>query len=479
MLLTLLTTAALAASKPNIVWIMADDMGWGEVGLYPAGSIHGRIATPNLDTFGKEGMVFTNAYAGYTVCAPSRTTLFTGRHSGNFKKYGYPGTTLPVDMNVTTTAHLLQKAGYATVAVGKIAPLVAPIQQGFDHFIGQIDQTDAHNMYPVVIDAQTTGAPFHVELPLNNKTKNRSLCMAHPSEYNYTIDVFQDNGIMYLEQLAKGGKPFFLYLSFTVPHAGGWTDTGAEQGAPVPTDLQYAPQIGNWPDVEVDHAAVITYMDKYVGDVMAKLKALNIDDDTIVFFASDNGAHLEGGHSYKFFNSTGGLNGHKRSLYEGGVRSPTMVRWPGKVPPSTSDFQWAFWDVMPTLNELAQGSPNDLPADIDGVSIVPTLMGQSQDAHEYVYFTWDGAGQVLHTPEMWKGSTASGYGVRSGKWKGVVPYCNDTAKQQPSMNDAMQLYDLDADPFETTDVSSANPNEVEALKKLVISKDLTCNCYQC
>merc|ERR1719191_668457 len=168
-----------------------------------------------------------------------------------------------------------------------------------------------------------------------------------------------------------------------------------EQGAPVPTDLQYANK--SWPDVEKDHAAVITYLDGKVGDLMQRLKQLGVDDNTLVFFASDNGAHLEGGHSHLFFNSTGGLPGHKRSMYEGGMRSPTMVRWPSVISPGrVSEFPWAFWDVMPTFAELANAKA---PLGLDGISIVPELHGKEQQQHEYLFFTWIGDGGRVELEE--------------------------------------------------------------------------------
>jgi len=188
-----------------------------------------------------------------------------------------------------------------------------------------------------------------------------------------------------------------------------------------------------------------------------------VEKDTIVFFASDNGAHKEGGHKTQFFNSTGGLSGQKRSYYEGGIRSPTMVQWPGTIKANTkSDFAWSFWDAMPTFAELAGVEP--VPG-IDGISIVPTLMGQSQSPHEYLYFTWKGS--------------HPGYGVRVDNWKGIVKECNNTKDEKPSESDVMLLYNLNDDPFELNDISSAHQVIVNRLKKLVISKNLTCKCYQC
>merc|ERR1712070_878512 len=231
-----------------------------------------------------------------------------------------------------------------------------------------------------------------------------------------TIDAFHDAGMEWLSQAAKGSKPFFMYLSFTVPHAGGWTDAPAnkEQGNPVPTTYNY--NNASWPDVERDHAAVITYLDNKVGDLMKNLKRLGVDHNTLVLFASDNGAHVEGGHKKEFFNSTGGLQGNKRSLYEGGYRSPTMARWPGVIKGGrVSSFPWAFWDVMPTFAELAG---TEAPAGLDGISIVPELTGEGQQAeHEYLYWTW-------------KQSKVPGYAVRVGNWKGLVPTCTDASNLQ-------------------------------------------------
>lgn len=289
--------------------------------------------------------------------------------------------------------------------------------------------------------------------------------MADPETYNYTIDAFHQSGMEWLEAVAIGPKPFFLYLSFTVPHAGGWTDAplNKEQGNPVPTDLQY--NNASWPDVERDHAAVITYLDSKVGDVMSRLDALGVDDNTLVIFASDNGAHVEGGHKKQFFNSTGGLQGNKRSYYEGGYRSPTMARWPGVISSgSVSNFPWAFWDVMPTFAELAGV---EVPEGLDGISIVPTLTGKgNQPEHEYLYWTW-------------KGANGKGYSMRVGDWKGIVKSCNDTVNLRPSLDDEMLLFNVVADPFEMKDRSAERVDLVSAFKQLIATKNVTCECYQC
>lgn len=440
-------------TRPNIVWIMADDLGYGEVGLYPASSEHGRIATPNLDTFGKEGIKFNQAYAGYTVCGPSRMTFFTGRHSGQFANIGNSGTDLAP--GVTTLANVLQDAGYATGAFGKTSPLESPEEQGFDIFLGQINQSECHNMYPTRIDNGL--GKYTVNLTGNYNNPSRESCLAHPEIYNYTIDVFHEAGAAWLQDVAGGIKPFFMYLSYTIPHAGGWEDTPYtnQDGNPVPTIYNYDDP--SWPDVEKDHAAVITYLDAKVGDLMQRLKMLGLDDNTLVVFASDNGAHQEGGHMVDFFDSSGGLQGYKRSLFEGGVRSPIMARWPGTIEAGReSDLQWAFWDVMPTLADLAQ---TRTPA-TDGISIVPELKGEGQQPeHEYLYWTWGG-----------------GYAVRVGNWKGVVPACL-ADDMRPSLDDEMFLYNVVDDLSESRDLSAEHADQVESLKNLVIAKGLSCQGY--
>lgn len=295
--------------------------------------------------------------------------------------------------------------------------------------------------------------------------------MENPKGYNYTIDVFHDQAMAWMEEVAQGSTPFFLYLSYTVPHAGGWGDapSSPEDGNPVPSDMGYGNQ--PWPAVEKDHAAVISYLDVKVGDLLARLKSLKIDEKSLVFFASDNGAHREGGHQIEFFNSTGGLAGHKRSLFEGGVRSPSMVRWPGTVKPGTSELPWAFWDVLPTVQDLL-GLP--LSAS-DGISILPELYGQSQKQHDYFYFTWIGANGGLCEQRQRR---LPGYSVRSGRWKGLVPHCADQSLR-PSEADAMWLYDLQEDPMEKREVSAEHPDIVKKLKDMVISQHLSCMCYQC
>eukprot|EP00966_Prymnesium_polylepis_P043248 1004243-Prymnesium_polylepis.1 len=294
-----------SASPPNLLWIMADDLGVGEPSHAAANSSHGRISTPNIDRLAEDGMRFTAAYAGYTVCAPSRATLFTGRNSGRLA--GAPS-------NWPVLPRLLSAGGFETVTFGKSAPMDGPqtsgpqtlawglpTEYGFDVYAGQPNQGLCHNMYPVSYTVQNESVP----LPLNTKEKDRELCMAKPSRYNYTTDIFADHAIGWLRARPPSSRPFFLYLSFTVPHAGGWGSAPSEpeQGNPVPTDLGYGSK--DWPVVERDHAASVGYLDKKVGEVLSALEDRGLDKKTVVFFASDNGAHNEGGHDVHFFDSTG------------------------------------------------------------------------------------------------------------------------------------------------------------------------------
>ena len=460
-------------AAPNLMWIMADDLGVGELGSFGSQN----LSTPNIDALAESGLAFTSAYAGYTVCAPSRATLFTGRHSGRLA--GAPS-------NWPTLPTLLRQAGYETAAFGKSAPMDAtespstlewglPLEHGFETFAGQASQLFCHNMYP----ASITVANLTVPLPLNRKAKSRELCMGDPDAYNYTTDVFTDAALEWLRaRPSAAARPFFLYVAYTVPHAGGWDSApkAAEEGAPVPSELSYAAKA--WPVVERDHAASVSYLDMRVGDLLRALDAQRLASSTVVFFASDNGAHNEGGHDVRFFGSTAGLRGFKRSYYEGGVRSPSIVRWPGVTPAGgTSDHPWAFWDVLPTMLELA-GVPLP-PGSFDGRSIVPTLRGQRQPAPPYLYWTWRGmvADDLANEPRGVASGARSGYAARVGEWKAVVHNCANGAS--PSDADAMELYNLTADAFERSDVSAQHPRVTARIKALLASEGLSCQCFQC
>ena len=294
------------------------------------------------------------ADAGYTVCGPSRTSLLTGYHSGNFYAKGLTGTAFGPEKFVLTLPSMLKQAGYATAAFGKSDPLLAPLQQGFEYFIGQVDQVECHDMYPRAIDFGAGRGNLNLSLNWvldpKDPTGSRQACMSRPNDFNYTQDITHSYAMGWLRVWADRSKadldadgrerPFFLYQSYAVPHAGGWGTTD-EDGAPVPHLGRYAAE--DWPLVEKDHAAVVSYLDERVGDMMDLLTELKLESRTLTIFASDNGPHLEGGHSPDFFGSSGGLRGAKRSLYEGGVRSPTMAHWPGTIPRGVSRYRWALY----------------------------------------------------------------------------------------------------------------------------------------
>eukprot|EP01013_Petalomonas_cantuscygni_P039669 TRINITY_DN711_c0_g1_i2.p1 TRINITY_DN711_c0_g1~~TRINITY_DN711_c0_g1_i2.p1 ORF type:complete len:329 (+),score=0.56 TRINITY_DN711_c0_g1_i2:621-1607(+) len=328
-------------------------------------------------------------------------------------------------------------------------------------------------MYP---DQMMPGTPWHTKFPANHQAqKDREACMKHPEQFNYTTDLFESSALAFLhrhgasQRVIEASSPFFLFLAYTVPHAGGWSDDGKESGNPVPTDGSYA-RHEDWPAVERDHASSVSYMDASIGRVLATLDSAGLRNNTIVVFASDNGPHNEGGHSHTFFNSSGGLRGFKRSLYEGGVRSPSIVRWPGVVQEgSINDGVWALWDLFSTFAELA-GVKHLTPADSDSMSIVPLLHGDTgtkcdgvdcDSGRKHVFFTWDG-----------------GFGIRHGRWKGVVHKCH-TDKATLADGALMEVYDLTVDPFEENNVAKGNTAVVEHLIKLAVDDAASCVCYQC
>jgi len=388
-------------------------------------------------------MHFRQAYAGEAVCAPSRCTFITGLHTGHSPirgNFGVQGHDFPLPTNYSTVAQILRDyGGYKTALVGKWGlgynnTVGAPRKHGFDYYYGQLDQKECHNYYPPFIWENEN----KILLP-ENTNASRDLCMSSPSSCSYTMDLFTNKALEYLKNQTKSDKPFFLFLAHTVPHAGGWKGY-EESGAPVPSDGQYVDK--PWPNVEKDHAAMITRQDSDIGKVLNLIKSEGLDSNTIVFFASDNGAHNEGNHNYKFFDSSGPLRGFKRSLYEGGIRSPIIVRWPGNIPPNTvSNYNWAFWDLLPTFAELASVPSDKLPKNLDGISIVPTLLGKNQPPKPFLY--WE-----FCTHNAW------GHAVRMGKWKGV----------SFSLSEPMELYDLDVDEGESNNLASQYPEIVKQLE---------------
>jgi arylsulfatase A-like enzyme len=413
--------------RPNIVLILADDLGYGDLGCYGQKVIR----TPNIDRLAADGIRFTDVYAGSTVCAPSRCTLMTGLHTGHARIRGNGrGTLLPEDV---TVAKVLRGAGYQTGMIGKwglgeAGETGLATHQGFDSFFGYVHHVDAHNYYPDHLWENERQVPLANVVVDGVATKRGQ----------YTHDLFAARALEFVEQHRQG--PFFLFLAFTIPHA---NNEAKQQGMEVPSDEPYTRE--PWPQPQKNHAAMITRLDADVGRLLARLKELGIDDNTIVFFSSDNGPHKEGGGDPEFFHSAGPWRGHKRDLTEGGIRVPMLARWPGHIDPGqTSDAVWAFWDFLPTAAELAGAEP---PAGLDGISVVPALLGsktgRAQPTHPYLYWEFHERG--------------SQQALRLGSWKAI----------RPKLGAALELYDLRTDPHEDCDVAAEHPDVIRQAESLL------------
>jgi arylsulfatase A-like enzyme len=421
--LTAAAPAAEPARKPNIIFVLADDLGYGDLGCYG----QKQIQTPHLDRMAAEGMRFTQAYAGSTVCAPSRCALMVGQHTGHCLIRG--NARVPLRPGDRTVAEVLKDAGYATGLVGKWGlgepdSTGVPNRQGFDYFFGFLNQHHAHNYYPDYLwrNEEKVPLPGNVIGKVDNVAEQRG---------QYAHDLFAREALAFVEKHRE--KPFFLYLAYTIPHANNERTRFDGNGNEVPSDAPYADR--PWPQPEKNKAAMITRLDADIGRLFARLKDLQIDENTIVFFSSDNGPHREGGNKPEFFQSSGPLRGIKRDLYDGGIRVPMLVRWPGRVKAgAVNDHVWAFWDFLPTAAELAGVKA---PEGIDGLSVVPTLLGNSgQKSHAYLYWEFHERG--------------SKQALRFGDWKAV--------RLQPG--GPIELYDVKADVGERQNVAAKHPDVV-------------------
>jgi len=417
-----LRPATAADRKPNILFVLADDLGYGDLGCYG----QERILTPNVDRLAAEGMRFTQAYSGSTVCAPSRCSLMTGKHTGHATVRGNVKPELGLTPDEVTAPSLLKRAGYETAMFGKWGlggpgTGSVPNTRGFDEFYGFLDQQHAHNSYPEHLWENQN------EVFLTDNWFFR--------RKRYANDLFTERAIGILKRPRQ--KPFFLCLTYTVPHANNELGTFTGNGMEVPSGAPYTER--DWPAVERDFAAMITRMDADVGKILDLLKQLGLDEETIVFFTSDNGPHKEGGHNPEFFRSSGPLRGIKRDLYEGGIRVPAIVRWPGKIAAQqVNDTPWAFWDFLPTVAELAGQKP---PAGLDGISIVPALQGKALKSRECFYWEFHEGG--FHQA------------VRKGDWK-LVRQGGKTP----------ELYDLSRDLSERDNLAAQHQDIAGSLGKL-------------
>ncbi len=442
LLIAVSSQAHAAPERPNIIYIMVDDLGYGDLGCYGQKVVR----TPHLDRLAKEGLRFTDHYSGHTVCRPSRLVLWTGKHSGNTPIDGnQPYTIKPSDVLVS---ELMKEAGYNVGGVGKWANGLpgtqgVPTKNGFDFWMGYLNQSNAHNFYPTYLWRCANGKEVKVELKGNVLMDHPAARgrVAHPDHrVTYSHDVMTEEALQWIRahgtsSLKGGGKPFLFHIHWTIPHTN-------NEGGRVTGDGQEVPDYGiykdkDWPNVEKGFAAMVTRMDGDVGKLVALLKELKIDKNTLILFTSDNGPHQEGGHKMEYFNSNGDLRGYKRDLYEGGIRVPMIAWWPGKVKAGTkTNHPSAFWDFLPTACELAGVKP---PKNIDGISYVPTLLGKTdkQKKHDSLY--WQ-AGQKR--------------AVRVDNWKGVI-----TGKNKP-----MELYLLATDIGEQNNVAKLHPEMVEKLQ---------------
>lgn len=432
-----------AADKPNVIYILADDLGYGDLSCYG----QEKFATPNIDRLATEGLKFTGHYAGNTVCSPSRAVLMTGQHSGHIYLRGNMSGEIgaALDPAMTVLPEVFKASGYATGAFGKwglgnthLTGNPNPLTHGFDEFYGWKSQTIAHTYYPTSVVYNGN------ELPVRKGT--------------FVHDQIIDRALMFIRSQAESKTPFFCYIPTAVPHA----------AMHAPKELhekwrkvfpQFDEKVGTYkagpgeqcPDVKnpiAGFAAMLENLDNEVGEILELLKKLDIDENTVVMFSSDNGAHKEGGHDPAFWNSTGGLRGHKRDMHEGGIRTPMLARWPGVIAAGkTTDHLSCFQDVLPTMAELI-GQP--APKQCDGISFLPALRGamDQQKPHEFLYWEFcKGKEQKLFSQA-----------VRKGKWKAYREAGKGT-----------EIFNLLDDPFEEMDLAKSRPDIVTELESAMKS----------
>lgn len=420
--------------RPNLIFIMADDLGYGDLGCFG----QKLIKTPRLDQMAKEGIRLTQHYAGCTVCAPSRCSLMTGLHTGHTRVRGNNVVQLqPEDI---TIAQLLRDAGYRTACIGKWGvghppPPGAPRQAGFDYFFGYLDMWHAHNYYPPFLWKNAEKFPLR-NIPRMDRPNGAGVA---EKKIDYAHDFFTKEALDFVER-AKDA-PFFLYLPYNVPHA---NNEAGREGMEVPDLGIYADR--DWPAPQKGHAAMISRLDGDVGRLLDLVDSLDLGRRTLVIFTSDNGPHSEGGANPAFFDSNGPLRGMKRDFYDGGVRVPFIARWTGRIAPGTSsDHISAFWDLMPTACELAGIAA---PEGGDGISYLPTLLGKSPQAeHEYLYWEFKEQGGKQ--------------GVRLGPYKGVRL---GTIKNPEG---PIELYDLRTDIGEQKNIAAEHPEIVARIEKIM------------
>ncbi len=428
-----------APRPPNIIVILADDLGYGDVGCYG----QPRILTPRIDQMAIEGIRFTQGYSGSPVCGPARASLLTGLHSGHTTIRGNAGHSkdplaavlLP---DVTTIGHVLKKAGYTTAVIGKWgmgepegpAQVGAPWNQGFDYFFGYHNHWHAHNAWPTHLWRNAT------RIPLPNVVPDETPVGAGVATVRkvHTQDLFIADALDFITQ--QQARPFFLYFTPILPHA---NNESKPFGLEPPSLDPYTDKAG-WSREEKAFAAMVTRLDADVGRILDHLRSLKLAENTLVVFSSDNGPHKESGGDPAMFNSSGGLRGMKRHLYEGGIRVPFVAWWPGKIAAGQTDSDAIVHqiDLLPTAAALAQTSA---PAKLDGLSLAPRLTGKDQPELATRTLYWE-----FH-------EYGTQRALRRGPWKLVLP----TSTRPP------ELYHIVNDPKETTNLADKNPDLVKEL----------------
>jgi arylsulfatase A-like enzyme len=430
------------ADKPNIIYVLADDLGYGDLGCYGQKT----ILTPNIDNMAAEGMRFTQHYSGSTVCAPSRSCLLEGKHSGRTYVRGNGKLQMRENPHDMIFPAALQKAGYHTAIIGKSglgcntddASLLH--KKGFDYFFGFTSHTQAHWYFPEYLWRNRDGTVSKVDYPNNT---------LHVGD-NYSSENIIHEALNYIERQKK--NPFFLHLAFQIPHASlRAKEEWKEKYRPILKEKllppkEKHPHYSYEREPKTTYAAMVSYMDHNMGLLLSKLQALGIAENTLVMFASDNGAMQEGGHRRDSFNSNGPLRGGKRDMYEGGIRTPMIAWWPGKIKAgSKTNHISAFWDISPTVREIAGAEPQ---ADTDGISMVPTLLGEGQQKqHKYLYWEFFELG----------GKRA----IRQDHWK-LIQYNTNT-----SLAPVTKLFNLEKDISEEHNLIEQYPEKVIELIKLM------------
>lgn len=449
---------------PNIIYIYADDLGYADIGPYG----QTKIKTPNLDRLAKEGMKFTQHYTSTPVCAPARCMLMTGKHGGhsyirgNYEMGGFPDSLeagqMPLPEGVLTIPKMLKEVGYATALTGKWGLGMnntsgSPLKQGFDYYYGYLDQKQSHSFYPTHLWENDK------PVPLNNTFINvhrqldstKTLTDADWDYFKgkaYSQDLITKKAVHFIE--GHQDTPFFLYMPYTIPHVSLQApDEYIRKYIGLFNERPYYGQKGyaatKYP--LSTYAAMITYLDDQVGIILAEIKKLGLDENTIIMFSSDNGATFSGGVNAKFFNSVNGSRGLKMDVYEGGIREPLIARWPGKIPANTvSDFVSVQFDMMATFAELTGTKAGNT----DGISLLPTLLGMpvKQKQREYIYWEYpENGGQLA---------------IRMGDWKGVK-----TAVRKNPKNTAWQIFNIKNDRFEAHDAAAEHPELAKRFDEIV------------